>query len=76
MNQEFIGKALCEKVTSFHGKEVFAIFEQNSEALGIIAPIGSWLHVADRHGCLELVEYLLDFEMDINASGGSSQMHC
>jgi ankyrin repeat protein len=73
MNQGFIGKTLYEKIASFQEKEVIAIFEQNPEALGIITPIGSWLHVAARHGCLELVKYLLDSGMDINSSGGSSQ---
>ncbi|MFS0558037.1 ankyrin repeat domain-containing protein [Brevibacillus sp. 179-C9.3 HS] len=47
------------------------LLEKNSEMLEWMTPFGTWLHVASAHGHLEIVEYLINAGIDINAQGGT-----
>lgn len=47
------------------------LLEKEPEMLTWMTPFGTWLHVAAAHGHLEIVEYLINAGIDINAQGGT-----
>ncbi|MGD7007018.1 ankyrin repeat domain-containing protein [Metabacillus sp. 84] len=47
------------------------LLEKEPEMLTWMTPFGTWLHVAAAHGHLEIVEYLINAGLDINAQGGT-----
>ena len=47
------------------------LIEKEPEMLTWMTPFGTWLHVAVAHGHLEIVEYLINAGIDINAQGGT-----
>lgn len=47
------------------------LLEKEPEMLTWMTPFGTWLHVAAAHGNLEIVEYLINTGIDINAKGGT-----
>lgn len=47
------------------------LLEKEPELLTWITPFGTWLHVAAAHGQLEIIEYLVNVGLDINAPGGT-----
>ncbi|MFP9131372.1 ankyrin repeat domain-containing protein [Niallia sp. BSM11] len=47
------------------------LLEKEPEMLTWMTPFGTWLHVATAHGHLEIVEYLINAGIDINAQGGT-----
>lgn len=47
------------------------LLENEAEMLTWMTPFGTWLHVAAAHGHLEIVEYLINAGIDVNAEGGT-----
>lgn len=47
------------------------LIEKEPEMVTWMTPFGTWLHVAVAHGHLEIVEYLINAGIDINAQGGT-----
>jgi len=47
------------------------LLEKEPDMLTWMTPFGTWLHVASAHGHLEIVEYLINAGIDINAQGGT-----
>lgn len=47
------------------------LLENEPEMLTWMTPFGTWLHVAAAHGHLEIVEYLINAGIDVNAEGGT-----
>ncbi|MBM7647501.1 ankyrin repeat protein [Bacillus ectoiniformans] len=47
------------------------LLEKEPEMLTWMTPFGTWLHIAAAHGHLEIVKYLINAGIDINAQGGT-----
>lgn len=47
------------------------LLEKEPEMLTWMTPFGSWLHIAAAHGHLEIIEYLINAGIDVNAQGGT-----
>ena len=47
------------------------LLEKEPEMLTWSTPFGTWLHVAAAHGHLEIIEFLINAGIDINAQGGT-----
>ncbi|AIF42599.1 ankyrin repeat domain-containing protein [Virgibacillus sp. SK37] len=47
------------------------LLEKEPDMLTWMTPFGTWLHVASAHGHLEIVEYLINAGIDVNAQGGT-----
>lgn len=47
------------------------LLEKEPEMLTWMTPFGTWLHVAAAHGHLEIVEFLINTGIDVNAQGGT-----
>ena len=47
------------------------LLEKEPEMLTWMTPFGTWLHVATAHGHLEIIEYLINTGIDVNAQGGT-----
>lgn len=49
---------------------VLALIEEDKSRLSLQTVFGSWLHIAAKHGQLELLQRLLELGLDINVAGG------
>ena len=47
------------------------LLEKEPEMLTWMTPFGTWLHVATAHGHLDIIEYLINAGLDVNAQGGT-----
>jgi uncharacterized protein len=47
------------------------LLEKEPEMLTWMTPFGTWLHVAAAHGHLEIIEFLINAGIDVNAQGGT-----
>jgi len=47
------------------------LLKKEPEMLTWVTPFGTWLHIAAAHGQLEIVEYLINSGLDVNAEGGT-----
>ncbi|NMD71596.1 ankyrin repeat domain-containing protein [Bacillus sp. DNRA2] len=47
------------------------LLEKEPEMLIWMTPFGTWLHVAASHGHLEIIKYLINTGIDVNAQGGT-----
>lgn len=53
--------------------EVKRLLAERPDALGMMTPFGTWLHIAAGAGALEVVSLLLDLGLDANTRGGTFQ---
>ena len=51
-------------------QKVASLIGSNKDRLTMMAPFGTWMHVAASHGKLPIVEHLVALGADINARGG------
>lgn len=72
MDNQNLAKELYSAISHSETDKVKDIIEKNPSLTGMKTPIGSWLHVAARHGNIDIVRYLVESGLDINASGGTS----
>jgi uncharacterized protein len=72
MDKQNLAKELYNAISHSETNKVQDIIEANPSILDMKTPIGSWLHVAARHGNINIVKYLVASGLDINASGGTS----
>jgi ankyrin repeat protein len=66
-----IVKAIRGAIKNGQLNKVRDLLEQEPEMLTWITPFGTWLHVATAHGHLEIVQYLINAGIDVNAQGGT-----
>lgn len=50
---------------------VIYLLEKEPEMLSWMTPFGTWLHIAAVYRHLEIIEYLINAGLDINAQGGT-----
>ena len=72
MDNQILVKELYSLICHSEMEKVQDILEGAPTLLEVKTPIGSWLHVAARHGDINIVKYLVESGLDINASGGTS----
>jgi ankyrin repeat protein len=53
--------------------EVRRLLAERPDALGMMTPFGTWLHIAAGAGALEVVSLLLDLGLNPNTQGGTFQ---
>ncbi|KMN45578.1 ankyrin repeat domain-containing protein [Bacillus sp. LK2] len=71
MDEKILNKAIRNAIKIGDINEVKRLIGDNPESLHSMTPFGTWLHVAAAHGHLEIVEYLINAGIDINAQGGT-----
>ncbi|AZK48559.1 ankyrin repeat domain-containing protein [Paenibacillus lentus] len=71
MDKIQIAKDIRGAIKSVQLDTVKSLLEKNPEMLEWMTPFGTWLHIASAQGHLEIVEYLVDAGIDINAQGGT-----
>jgi len=72
VDQLLIAKEIRTAIKQGDLDRVKEIIAQNKDALYILTPFGSWLHVAASHGELHIVKYLVECGIDPNFEGGIS----
>ncbi|MGF7046954.1 ankyrin repeat protein [Paenibacillus sp. DS2015] len=71
MDKTQIAKDIRSAIKSVKLDTLRNLLEKNPEMLEWMTPFGTWLHVAAAHGYLEIVEYLINAGININAQGGT-----
>ncbi|MFI8716232.1 ankyrin repeat domain-containing protein [Brevibacillus brevis] len=71
MDKTQIAKDIRGAIKSVQLDRVKELLEKNPEMLEWMTPFGTWLHVAAAHGHLDIIEYLINGGIDINAQGGT-----
>lgn len=71
MDNNQIAKEIRGAIKSNQLDILRVLLEKNPEMLEWMTPFGTWLHVASAHGHLEIIEYLINAGIDINAQGGT-----
>lgn len=71
-NKKSLAKELYNAISHSDTKRAQEILEKNPFLLKMKTPIGSWLHVAATYGDLNIVKYLVESGLDVNASDGTS----
>ncbi|WP_102028692.1 ankyrin repeat domain-containing protein [Salirhabdus sp. Marseille-P4669] len=71
MEQNSIKKAIRNAIKIGDINKLKQLIGDNNEILNTQTSFGTWLHVAAKKGHLEIVEYLIDKGIDINARGGT-----
>lgn len=51
--------------------QVKQLLDKNNEILNTMTPFGTWLHMAAKKGHLEIVKFLIEKGIDIDARGGT-----
>ncbi len=71
MEQNSIKKAIRNAIKIGDINKIKQLIGDDNEILNTQTSFGTWLHVAAKKGHLEIVEYLIDKGIDINARGGT-----
>lgn len=71
MNEVEITNALREAVKAADTEQVRSLIAGSKERLQQMTPFGTWLHIAAKHGNLEMVQCLISMGADVNAKGGT-----
>lgn len=71
MDKKSVNKAIRTGIKLGDINEVKQLIGDDQEILNTITSFGTWLHVAAKKGHLEIVEYLINKGIDIDARGGT-----
>ena len=71
MDKKQLAKDIRSAIKSGKLDTLRDLLEKEPEMLTWMTPFGTWLHVAAAHGHLEIVGYLINAGIDINAKGGT-----
>ncbi|SFH95583.1 MULTISPECIES: ankyrin repeat domain-containing protein [unclassified Bacillus (in: firmicutes)] len=71
MGKKSINKAIGNAIKLGDINEVKQLIGNDTETLNTMTPFGTWLHVAAKNGHLEIVKYLIEKGIDIDARGGT-----
>ncbi|MDP9739370.1 UNVERIFIED_ORG: ankyrin repeat protein [Bacillus sp. B2I3] len=71
MDEKSLNKTIRNAIKLGDNNEVKRLIGDNPESLHTMTPFGTWLHVAAKKGHLEMVEYLINKGIDIDARGGT-----
>ncbi|MGG0731632.1 ankyrin repeat domain-containing protein [Bacillus paramycoides] len=71
MDKKSLNKAIRNAIKIGDINEVKQLIGNDKEILNTMTTFGTWLHVAAKKGHLEVVEYLINTGIDIEARGGT-----
>lgn len=71
MDKNSVNKAIRNAIKLGDINEVIQLIGDDKEILSTMTSFGTWLHVAAKKGHLEMVEYLINKGIDIDARGGT-----
>ncbi|HDR3652409.1 TPA: ankyrin repeat domain-containing protein [Bacillus anthracis] len=71
MDKKIVNKAIKNAIKLGDTNEVKQLIGDDNEILNTMTSFGTWLHVAAKKGHLEIVEYLINKGIDIDAKGGT-----
>ncbi|MEG7965688.1 MULTISPECIES: ankyrin repeat domain-containing protein [Bacillus cereus group] len=71
MDKKSVNKAIRNAIKNGDINEVQQLIGDDKELLNTMTSFGTWLHVAAKRGQLDMVEYLINKGIDINARGGT-----
>ncbi|PEY32835.1 hypothetical protein CN354_20535 [Bacillus cereus] len=71
MDKKSLNKAIRNAIKIGDINEVKQLIGNDKEILNTMTTFGTWLHVAAKKGHLEVVEYLINKGIDIEARGGT-----
>lgn len=69
MDKKSVNKAIRNAIKLGDMNEVIQLIGDDKEILSTMTSFGTWLHVAAKKGHLEMVEYLINKGIDIDARG-------
>lgn len=67
-----LAKRIRSAIKGGYATEVIELLDNNSSLINMTTPFGTWLHVASRHGQLDIVKQLIALGMDVDTQGGIS----
>ncbi|MED1436644.1 ankyrin repeat domain-containing protein [Bacillus mycoides] len=71
MDKKILNKAIRNAIKIGDINEVKQLIGNDKEILNTMTTFGTWLHVAAKKGHLEMIEYLINKGIDIDARGGT-----
>ncbi|WP_026562034.1 ankyrin repeat domain-containing protein [Bacillus sp. J37] len=71
MDKKNLNKAIRSAIKLGDLKEVQELIGDDKEILNTMTAFGTWLHVAAKQGHFEIVKFLIDKGIDIDAKGGT-----
>ncbi len=71
VDQKNINKSIRKAIKDGDINIVKKLIGDNLEALNTMTVFGTWLHVAVKKGNLQIVQYLVEKGIDVNAKGGT-----
>ncbi|MFS0559482.1 ankyrin repeat domain-containing protein [Terribacillus sp. 179-K 1B1 HS] len=71
MDKNLLAKDIRKAIKNGQLDIVEELLKTEPEMLTWVTPFGTWLHIAAAHGQLEIVEYLINAGLDVNAEGGT-----
>ncbi|WP_147536279.1 ankyrin repeat domain-containing protein [Bacillus marasmi] len=71
MDKTKIAKEIRTAIKNGQLETLRNLLEKEPEMLIWMTPFGTWLHVAASHGHLEIIKYLINTGIDVNAQGGT-----
>ncbi|WP_078433855.1 ankyrin repeat domain-containing protein [Metabacillus halosaccharovorans] len=71
MDKKSLNKAIGNAIKLGDIREVQQLIGNDKEILNTMTAFGTWLHVAAKQGHVEIVKFLIDKGIDIDAKGGT-----
>ena len=71
MDNKILNKTIRNAIKFGNINEVKEIIGDDKEILNTMTSFGTWLHVAAKKGSCEIVEFLVEQGIDIDAKGGT-----
>ncbi len=66
-----LNKEIRNAIKNFENNKVKLLIGQDKEVLNTMTTFGTWLHVAAKHGNLEICKYIIEEGININTKGGT-----
>jgi uncharacterized protein len=67
-----IAQEIRDAILDGESSHVISLLRGHPELRDFMSPFGTWLHVAGKHGRLDVVTFLVELGMDVNLRGGIS----
>ncbi|MFS0881818.1 ankyrin repeat domain-containing protein [Metabacillus niabensis] len=71
MERKSLIKSIRNAIKQDDLNQVKQLLDKNDEILNTMTPFGTWLHMAAKKGHLEIVKFLIEKGIDIDARGGT-----